>query len=165
MAIEDDGLETSQQSGLSRRSVMKAAAWSAPVIASVVAAPLAAASTSPPGPVATQVRIGIGTGFAAGTWTPITFTGRTTVGDLPTDAPLPAGLIILLTPSDGAAISVSASGRVGFTQVTENENGSWTLIPTEGIVQASAQITSTTPGTILVNVSGTLVASGGSSWV
>ena len=41
----------SQQGGISRRSLVKGAAWSVPVIAAAAAAPLAAASTTGSGPV------------------------------------------------------------------------------------------------------------------
>jgi len=40
----------SQQGGISRRSLVQGAAWSVPVIAAAAAAPLAAASTTGPGP-------------------------------------------------------------------------------------------------------------------
>jgi len=112
----------SPPSGPSRRTVIKGAAWSVPVVAAAVATPLAAASTTPP--EATFWATGATVSVVSGNVTNFTVEGSDANGDL---ALLPAGSSVTIIPDAGVTLAlVSATGIVA----TANPDGSITAIIT-----------------------------------
>ncbi|WP_233615592.1 hypothetical protein [Leucobacter chromiisoli] len=143
--------------GIKRRSVVKAAAWAAPVIATAVAVP-AVAATGEPTEEATYVYLGGDSGAPAGIWNGANAQGRLVENGELVPGYLPAGTTITLTPSpEGATISVrNMVGVSGF----ENPDGSWTLTVLADTGQVSWQHTLDIPGTI----DGTTSLTGSGTW-
>ena len=107
--------------GVSRRTLVKGAAWSVPVVAVAVATPLAAASTTP---AATFWATGATVSVVSGNVTNFTVEGSDADGNL---ALLPAGTSVSIVPDPGVALQVvNAIGIV----VTTNPDGSITGIIT-----------------------------------
>ncbi|MFT3888345.1 MAG: hypothetical protein QM713_09330 [Arachnia sp.] len=146
--------------GTSRRTVIKTAAWAAPVVAVAAAAPLAAASVEPPPAVRSQITIDQNTD--AGQLALVRVTGRTTEGGVPVDGALPADTYFTLTPSAGATITIAPNGQAGIANIAgPDANGVYTVYPTSGVVAATLFATLDQPGNISVRVFGT--APGGPS--
>ena len=109
---------------LSRRTLVKGAAWSVPVVAVAVATPLAAASETPP--AATFWATGATVSVVSGNVTNFTVEGSDANGNL---ALLPAGTSVMIVPDAGVTLQVvNAIGIV----VTTNPDGSIT-----GVITAS----------------------------
>ncbi|PVE95018.1 hypothetical protein [Microbacterium sp. TPD7012] len=109
---------------LSRRTLVKGAAWSVPVVAVAVATPLAAASQTPP--AATFWATGATVSVVSGNVTNFTVEGSDADGNL---ALLPAGTSVMIVPDPGVTLQVvNAIGIV----VTQNPDGSIT-----GVITAS----------------------------
>ncbi|WP_341944872.1 hypothetical protein [Microbacterium sp. LWH11-1.2] len=109
---------------LSRRTLVKSAAWSVPVVAVAVATPLAAASQTPP--PATFWATGATVSVVSGNVTNFTVEGSDADGNL---ALLPAGTSVMIVPDPGVTLQVvNAIGIV----VTQNPDGSIT-----GVITAS----------------------------
>lgn len=109
---------------LSRRTLVKGAAWSVPVVAVAVATPLAAASQTPP--AATFWATGATVSVVSGNVTNFTVEGSDADGNL---ALLPAGTSVMIVPDPGVTLQVvNAIGIV----VTANPDGSVT-----GVITAS----------------------------
>ncbi|MCK2035923.1 hypothetical protein KZC51_07220 [Microbacterium sp. SSW1-49] len=133
--------EIQKEKGFSRRTVVKGAAWSVPVIAAAVATPLAAASVADVGAFTTAGTCGVlgvlGPGF--------TLTASAT-------APLPIGTTITITGSGVANIGVfSVTG--GTASVTALSNTS-RLITLTSALPAGATIAFRT--TLSISVAFTL---------
>ncbi|MEV4669471.1 hypothetical protein [Microbacterium sp. LWO12-1.2] len=108
--------------GVSRRTVVKGAAWSVPVVAAAVAIPLAAAST--PTPAATFWATGATVSVVSGNVTNFTVEGSDADGNL---ALLPSGTSVLIVPEPGVTLQVvNATGIV----TTTNPDGSITAVIT-----------------------------------
>lgn len=108
--------------GLSRRTLVKGAAWSVPVVAVAVATPLAAASATPP--AATFWATGATVSVVSGNVTNFTVEGSDADGNL---ALLPSGTSVTIVPDAGVTLAVvNAIGIV----VTTNPDGSITGIIT-----------------------------------
>lgn len=128
-----DGLNA----GVSRRTVVKGAAWSLPVIAVAVAAPLAAAS----GPAeATFWATGATVSVVSGNVTNYTLEGNDANGNLAT---LPVGSTVTIIPQPGVTLElVSATGIVA----TLNADGSITaIIAADGVTNVRLQFRPTGP--------------------
>ncbi len=139
--------------GTSRRTVMMAAAWAAPVVALAAAAPMAAASVDPP--AATNTQITIDQNNAVGEWGLVQVKGRTVEGGFPVDGALPAGTYFTLTPSAGATITISSGGQSGIAGISGPDgSGVYTVTPVDGVVTASLFATLNIPGSISVRVFG-----------
>lgn len=109
---------------LSRRTLVKGAAWSVPVVAVAVATPLAAASVTPP--AATFWATGATVSVVSGNVTNFTVEGSDADGNL---ALLPAGTSVMIVPDPGVTLQiVNAIGIVA----TMNPDGSVT-----GVITAS----------------------------
>ena len=109
--------------GVSRRTVVKGAAWSVPVVAVAVATPLAAAS-GPAAPAATFWATGATVSVVSGNVTNYTVEGSDANGNL---ALLPAGTSVMIVPEPGVSLQVvNATGIV----TTANPDGSITAIIT-----------------------------------
>lgn len=114
--------ESPQAPGVSRRTLVKGAAWSVPVVAVAVATPLVAASTSTP--PATFWATGATVSVVSGNVTNFTIEGSDSDGNL---ALLPAGTNVLIVPEPGVTLTlVNATGIV----VTPNPDGSMTGVIT-----------------------------------
>lgn len=114
--------ENTRSDGLSRRTVVKGAAWSVPVVAAAVAVPLAAAST--PAPAATFWATGATVSVVSGNVTNYTVEGSDADGNL---ALLPSGTSVLIVPEPGVTLQVvNATGIV----TTTNPDGSITAVIT-----------------------------------
>ena len=108
---------------LSRRTLVKGAAWSVPVVAVAIATPLAAASATP---AATFWATGATVSVVSGNVTNFTVEGSDANGNL---ALLPAGTSVMIVPDPGVTLQiVNATGIV----VTMNPDGSIT-----GVIAAS----------------------------
>ncbi|MFJ2551566.1 hypothetical protein [Microbacterium sp. NPDC087591] len=115
--------ENPRADGFSRRTVVKGAAWSVPVIAAAVATPLAAASTPTPA-AATFWATGATVSVVSGNVTNFTVEGSDADGNL---ALLPSGTSVLIVPDPGVTLQlVNATGIV----TTTNPDGSITAIIT-----------------------------------
>lgn len=104
---------------IQRRTVIKGAAWSVPVIAAAVATPLAAASVTPP--PATSAQVTATTDPTVGSNTSFSALGQVYdngVGDY-VDGTLPAGTLFTLTFTNGAKAD-SYANLVGLTYVSGN---------------------------------------------
>ncbi len=114
--------ENTRTDGLSRRTVVKGAAWSVPVVAAAVAVPLAAAST--PTPAATFWATGATVSVVSGNVTNFTVEGSDADGNL---ALLPSGTSVMIVPEPGVTLQiVNATGIV----TTTNPDGSITAVIT-----------------------------------
>lgn len=114
--------ENTRTDGLSRRTVVKGAAWSVPVVAAAVALPLAAAST--PTPAATFWATGATVSVVSGNVTNFTVEGSDADGNL---ALLPSGTSVMIVPEPGVTLQiVNATGIV----TTTNPDGSITAVIT-----------------------------------
>lgn len=116
---------------MKRRSVLKAAAWTAPVVAAASIAPMAAASDEPL-PVATHADIRTTVNPAVGSNFAFTVYGSTYDADAGgyVDATLPAGTTITLTLGNNAAAD-RLSGLVGVTIASGSlDSGTVTLVTT-----------------------------------
>ncbi len=87
--------------GLSRRTLVKGAAWSVPVVAVAVATPLAAASATPP--AATFWATGATVSVVSGNVTNFTVEGSDADGNL---ALLPSGTSVTIVPDAGVTLAV-----------------------------------------------------------
>lgn len=137
--IERD--ETPQ--GTSRRTVMMAAAWAAPVVALAAAAPMAAASNEPQ---ANFAFVGTTTAPTAGSNLQFRANGQVRVGnDYEDGAVLPAGELFTFTFTNGATAD-GFSNLVGLTHVSGN--------PATGgpVVFAVTEATSSTVSVRFTNV-------------
>jgi hypothetical protein len=115
--------ENPRADGFSRRTVVKGAAWSVPVIAAAVATPLAAASTPTPA-AATFWATGATVSVVSGNVTNFTVEGSDADGNL---ALLPSGTSVLIVPDPGVTLQlVNATGIM----TTTNPDGSITAIIT-----------------------------------
>lgn len=114
--------ENTRTDGLSRRTVVKGAAWSVPVVAAAVAVPLAAAST--PTPAATFWATGATVSVVSGNVTNFTVEGSDADGNL---ALLPSGTSVMIVPEPGVTLQiVNSTGIV----TTTNPDGSITAVIT-----------------------------------
>lgn len=158
--IREDG---TTEARLARRTIIKGAAWSVPVVAAAIATPLAAASVTPP---ANSANVQVPTGVPAGNFEDITITGRLTGQGAPVNAPLPEGTVVTFTASDpDAVISVAASS--GIADITGPDGGVWTVVLAPGVTTASATVAFDRPVTITVIVSlpGGATSTGTATWV
>lgn len=114
--------EHSTARGVSRRSLVKGAAWSVPVIAAAAATPLATASVTPP--AATFWATGATVSVVSGNVTNFTVEGSDANGDL---ALLPAGSSVLIVPDPGVTLQVV--NTIGIVATT-NADGSITAVIT-----------------------------------
>lgn len=146
-----------QHGGVPRRTIVKGAAWSIPVIAAAVSMPLAAASTIPT-PVATEFFTGVGSGYAAGDYAEVQVVGKAGRGN----GSIPAGTVISLSTPDDAEILVDPADQVGIRSVTRNPDGTYTIIPEPGVTTVSLWVTRATSGSIVV-VAAASSATGSSS--
>ncbi|WP_350351559.1 hypothetical protein ABS642_20530 [Microbacterium sp. A8/3-1] len=113
--------EDSPSPTLSRRALVKGAAWSVPVVAVAVATPLAAASVPPPAAFwATGATVSVVSGNA----TNYTLEGSDSEGEL---ASLPVGSSVTITPDAGVTLAFVSS--LGIT-VTSNPDGTITAVIT-----------------------------------
>ena len=115
----EENQSPSPSSGFSRRTLVKGAAWSVPVVAAAVATPLAAASVAPPAAFwATGATVSVVSGNA----TNYTLEGSDADGEL---AVLPVGSSVTITPDAGVTLLfVSALGIVA----TSNPDGTITAV-------------------------------------
>ncbi|WEK61684.1 MAG: hypothetical protein P0Y60_02665 [Candidatus Microbacterium colombiense] len=114
--------ENARTPGISRRTVVLGAAWSAPVVAAAIATPLAAASIATP--AATFWATGATVSVVSGNVTNYTVEGSDANGDL---ALLPSGTTVMIVPDPGVTLQlVNAIGIV----VTTNPDGSITAVIT-----------------------------------
>lgn len=109
--------ETITQTDLKRRTVIKGAAWSVPVIAAAIATPLAAASGEPP--VANYADVTALTNPAAGSNPRFRAQGQVKNGNDYADGTLKAGELFTLTFTNGAT-ATSYSNLSGLTYVSGN---------------------------------------------
>lgn len=107
--------------GVSRRAVVKGAAWSVPVIAVATAAPLATASVTPP--PATFWGTGATVAVESGNITRYQLWGENANGD---DAALPVGSTVTFTPGPGVTLEIISS--TPGVSVTDNGDGSYTFL-------------------------------------
>ncbi|MGB3374676.1 MAG: hypothetical protein WBA87_06000 [Microbacterium sp.] len=146
---------------LPRRTIIKGAAWSVPVIAAAVSVPLASASDVTPPPVATEFFTGVGSGYAAGNYADVQVEGRAGRGL----GSIPASTVITLSTSDGAEIVVDSADQVGIASITQNGDGSYTIIPEPGVTKVSLYVTRATAGEIVVLASaGAFSGSASGNW-
>jgi hypothetical protein len=114
--------------GFTRRSLVKGAAWSAPVIALAVATPAAAASTSLP--PATFAYTGGSLGVRSGNVAVFNLNGIDSEGE---SAALPNGSTVTVSPSPGITfVVVSYSGAT----MVDNGDGTFTFTVTSSDVSA-----------------------------
>lgn len=138
---------------LSRRTVVKGAAWSVPVITAAVAAPLAAASVTPP-PAADYGQVTVNTKPKAGSNPTFSAAGLVTNGQDYDPGTVKAGELLTITFANGAT-AASYSALVGLSYVS----GSTTAGP------LVFQVTADTAGQVSVKlnnvqpVGGTITAS------
>lgn len=124
--------------GISRRTVVRGAAWSLPVIAVAVSAPLAAATTVLP--PATDWYTGGSTGIASGAVMVYTLTGQNSEGD---QAEIPAGTSVKVTALNGVDLVLTGT-PVGCT-VTDNGDGTFTVTALPGVSQLEVRFRATGP--------------------
>ena len=117
--MHEENHSPSPTSGFTRRTLVKGAAWSVPVVAAAVATPLAAASIAPPAAFwATGATVSVVSGNA----TNYTLEGSDSEGEL---AVLPVGSSVTITPDAGVTLAfVSSIGIV----VTSNPDGTLTAV-------------------------------------
>lgn len=156
-------IEGAEAARLTRRNVVKGAAWSIPVIAAAVATPLAAASVTPP---ANSANVQVPTGVPAGNFEDITITGRLTGQGAPVNAPLPDGTVVTFTASDPGAV-ISVAGSAGIADIVGPSGGVWTVVLSPGVTTVSATVAFDRPVTITVIVAlpGGATSTGTATWV
>jgi len=120
---------------IDRRQVLKAAAWSAPVVALTVATPLAAASDEPPSATFAQQLWDIVA--PSGVQTQFGLYGRAVQGGQMVDATLPAGTSVTFAPPLAGTVSVTTA----FGTVVENLDGSVTVVFGTGHTEVLAYVT------------------------
>jgi hypothetical protein len=123
-----DPHDSTPQAGFTRRTLVKGAAWSAPVIALAVAAPAAAASNALP--PATFAYTGGSLGVRSGNVAVFNLNGIDSEG---APAALPSGSAVTVSPSPGITFVVVSSS--GATMV-DNGDGSFTFVVTATDVSA-----------------------------
>ena len=139
---------------ISRRTVAKGLAWTAPVVVAAGAAPSLAASPGDP-PVATTTQITIDSGHAVGEWGVVRVTGRAPGDRRPVDGALPPGTFFTLTPTAGSKIVIDPEDQVGIAEISGPDgSNSYRVTPVDGQVNASLYITTDAPGTVTVEVFG-----------
>lgn len=137
-----------------RRSVIKAAAWTAPVVAAAAVVPKAAASVPP----VKASSIGARTDSPnVGDTGHITPTGIDPNGD---PGFFPAGQTFTLTSSDLDFDSIVTS-VVGGT-LTKTGQGSWLITPNAGVTSVDIKFRSTTTGSYVLTSNGPVMT--GNTW-
>lgn len=107
---------------IDRRQVLKAAAWSAPVVALTIATPLAAASKEPP--PATTAYQEWDSHASTGVQTRFGLYGQAEQGGETVGAILPVGTSVTFTPPQAGRVSVTTD----FGTAYENLDGSVTVV-------------------------------------
>lgn len=120
--------QNTPKSGVTRRVLVKGAAWSVPVIAVAVATPVAAASTTLP--PATFAYTGGSLGARSGNVAVFNLNGIDSEGE---SAALPAGATVTVSPSPGITFTVVSYS--GATMV-DNADGTFTFTVTSSDVSA-----------------------------
>ncbi|MFT4135462.1 hypothetical protein [Microbacterium sp.] len=145
--------EPTEQKNISRRTVVKGAAWAAPVIAVAVAAPLAAATV-----------VLVATSIGATTTSPIVNQvgrirpfGIDANGD---DGKFPAGQTFTLTSAELDFDSIITSITGGT--VTKTGTGTWIITPAADVVAVDIRFTSSVAGSYTLVSNGPV--SSGTSW-
>ncbi len=152
---------TEETPSVSRRTVIKAAAWAAPAVAIVAAAPIAAATVEPP--PAVEAGGYIDTGRPAGTAAYGYVVGRApnpTPGGFPptVDAALPAGSTIVISASVPGLVVTPGPG---VESIEDNGDGTFTIIPVPGVTKVEFTVSIPTAGTVSSQLHGPV---GGGPW-
>lgn len=143
----------SELQGMPRRTVVKGAAWAAPVVAVAAAAPLAAASD--PEPPAATYSGGYVASVAHTAWGTVRINGVAVIDDEELDAALPANAYYTLTPPPGVTLEIRSINQAGVASITgPDANGAYTVYPTPGITESSVQVRLSGPGNLAVQVFG-----------
>lgn len=145
---------------IKRRSVVKAAAWAAPVVATAVAVPAVSASTEPP--AASFAQVTIDSPRSVGSWGLVRVQGRTEEDGLPVNGALPEGTTIVLSASAGT-ISINPGGQVGVASITDNGDGTYTVIPLPGATVVELYASLDAPGVLTASLS-PIPGSGNGHW-
>lgn len=124
--IDDKYLPSAPAPARARRSIVKGAAWSLPVISLAIAAPAASASEAPPKPVFHDWSVGGSASVGSGNNAFFTINGQALDGE---SASLPVGFTFTITPPPEVSLVVNSSP--GFLDTTVNPDGSitGTVIP------------------------------------
>lgn len=137
----------------SRRSIIKGAAWSVPVVALATAAPAHAASGDPEPSEA--VRWGANfAGSVRNDGKQVGYIGVNGINDDGEPGPVPAGFVMMLTPPEGVTITITR--KAGILKVVEGADGTLTIYALEGSInpKLSYTITGPTGGSIIWSIAG-----------
>ncbi|PQZ87708.1 hypothetical protein CQ018_17305 [Arthrobacter sp. MYb227] len=110
--------ENISKGSTNRRTLVKGAAWSVPVVALAVAAPSAAASGEVETPVFYDWSVGGSASVGSGNNAFFTVNGQSADGE---DATVPAGFTIVITPPEGVTLKVNS--YPGFINVQTHADG------------------------------------------
>jgi len=141
---------------IKRRTLVKGAAWAAPVIAVATATPLAAASTVEPEPSenATSVRVTTGSAITAGEWAQGEIQTIDTTTRPATPAVFPENTVITITAPEGATITLDTADRMGIGTIEGEGTSTVTITPVPGETTVSYYYTISIPGTATTQVTG-----------
>lgn len=153
--------ETLTQTGLKRRTVIKGAAWSVPVIAAAVAVP-AYASSNPP------VAIKFGTSSTSGAADEENFFSARGVSNTGTDALIPDGSVITFTVSPADAVATEApevtTGNATITGPDAGGKYTITAAPGATFVAIKAAYPAGVTGTISISGGGLTTSTSVGGW-
>lgn len=143
-------------SAIKRRTLVKGAAWAAPVIAVAAATPAAAASTVEPEPSenATSVKVTTGSAINAGAWAQGVIETIDTTTRPATPAIFPENTVITITAPEGATITIDPSDRVGVGTISGEGTSQVVITPVPGVTTVSYYYTISSPGTATTEVTG-----------
>ncbi len=143
----DEIQENLEPQGTSRRTVIKGAAWAAPVVAVAAAVPLASASPEPE--IAESIG-GTTSSPRVGNVGRVEVFGLDAAGD---DSYFPAGQTFTLTSADFdfEASVISISGGAISAGPGANQ---WTITPNSGSVRVNIRFNSSTPGSYTLSSNG-----------
>ncbi|KAB1661091.1 hypothetical protein F8O07_03805 [Pseudoclavibacter sp. CFCC 13796] len=140
--------ENNEKAGLSRRTIIKAGAWAAPVVAIAAAAPMSAAASTDPLPEATSIGATTTSPFV-NEFGRIEVFGQDATAE---DGFFPTGQIFTLTSADldFNAIVTSITGGT----ITPSGANTWIITPNSGANIVKIRFSSPVPGSYSVSTSG-----------
>ncbi|MCI1748317.1 MAG: hypothetical protein LKI24_09595 [Acidipropionibacterium sp.] len=163
--MEDLNKPVSHAAGTSRRTILKGAAWTAPVVAAAAAVPAwgADSGVTPPPPVDATSYQTTGASVQGGKPAYLAAFG---VDDAGNDAKIPDGAIITLTVDPSTADGTVEVVVGSASAPVEKPDGTWTIYPTPGEtrLRVAATFPKGTTGTITLSGGGILPASSSVAW-
>lgn len=153
-------IEALAATSTTRRTVIKAAAWTTPILAASMSAPGAVASVNPPVASYSQVATD---NVPHNQWGLIQVKGRANDGGFTVDGALPADAFFTVTPPAGATLSISPLNQFGVQSITgPDANGAYTVYPVFGTTEVRIFTQLSQPGNLSAQVFGS--APGGPSF-